>query len=71
MKQNIYPYITEEIKRLLKQRIISYKELAEHLNVSEKTIIRSINNQQEFSLEMAYIYMQLIKGQSYRSFPYC
>lgn len=61
MKQNIYPYITEEIKRLLKQRIISYKELAEHLNVSEKTIIRSINNQQEFSLERLTSICSLLK----------
>ncbi|WPC75478.1 helix-turn-helix domain-containing protein [Vibrio porteresiae] len=51
MKQNIYPFVAEEIKRQLKTKAISYKQLGEYLCVSEKTITRSLNNHQELSLE--------------------
>ncbi|WP_375749359.1 helix-turn-helix transcriptional regulator [Vibrio sp. HN007] len=61
MKQNIYPYVTEELKRLLKKQSISYKNLGEHLDVSEKTIVRSLNNKQEFSLERLTSICSLLK----------
>ncbi|MZI91852.1 helix-turn-helix domain-containing protein [Vibrio sp. CAIM 722] len=51
MKHNIYPFVADEIKRLLKTKSISYKHLGDYLSVSEKTITRSLNGHQELSLE--------------------
>ena len=51
MKHDIYPFVADEIKRLLKTKSISYKHLSDYLGVSEKTITRSLNNHQELSLE--------------------
>ena len=51
MKHNIYPFVADEIKRLLKTKAISYKHLSDYLSVSEKTVTRSLNNHQELSLE--------------------
>lgn len=51
MKNNVYPFVADEIKRQLKTKSISYKYLADYLHVSEKTITRSLNNHQELSLE--------------------
>lgn len=61
MNTTIYPFIADEIKLQLKNQAISYKQLGDYLNVSEKTIVRSLNNHQSLSLERLSLISNVIK----------